>query len=77
MPKRGISTTAIQEGYKTYVIPDDIGGRYSVLTPVGLVPLAIGGFDIRALVKGAMDMEKLTASSIPFKENPHVFMQRP
>ena len=64
--KGALRTTATQEGYKTYVIPDDIGGRYSVLTPVGLVPLAIGGFDIRALVKGAIDMEKITASSAAF-----------
>src|SRR5512133_3206408 len=50
--KGALRTTATQEGYKTYVIPDDVGGRYSVLTPVGLVPLAIAGFDVRALVKG-------------------------
>jgi glucose-6-phosphate isomerase len=68
--KGALRTTAMQEGYKTYVIPDDIGGRYSVLTPVGLVPLAIGGFDIRALVKGAIDMEKISASSTAFENNP-------
>ena len=51
--KRGaLRVSATKEGYKTFVIPDDVGGRYSVLTPVGLVPLAIAGFDIRALVKG-------------------------
>jgi glucose-6-phosphate isomerase len=68
--KGALRTTATQEGYKTYVIPDDVGGRYSVLTPVGLVPLAIAGFDVRALVKGAMDMEKITSSSTSFSENP-------
>jgi len=68
--KGALRTTATREGYKTYVIPDDVGGRYSVLTPVGLVPLAICGFDIRALVKGAVDMEKFTSSSTPFEENP-------
>ncbi len=68
--KGALRTMAIQEGYKTYVIPDDIGGRYSVLTPVGLVPLAIAGTDIRALVKGAIDMEKITSSATPFGENP-------
>ncbi|HLO58240.1 MAG TPA: glucose-6-phosphate isomerase [Bacteroidales bacterium] len=68
--KGALRTTATQEGYKTYVIPDDVGGRYSVLTPVGLVPLALGGVDIRALVKGAADMEKLTASSVEFAKNP-------
>jgi glucose-6-phosphate isomerase len=68
--KGALLTTARREGYKTYVIPDDVGGRYSVLTPVGLLPLAIGGFDIRALVKGAVSMEKLTHSSVPFSQNP-------
>lgn len=68
--KGALRTTAVQEGYKTYVIPDDVGGRYSVLTPVGLVPLAIAGVDIRALVKGASDMEKATESSVAFEKNP-------
>ncbi len=68
--KGALRTSATQEGYKTYVIPDDVGGRYSVLTPVGLVPLAIGGFDIRALIKGAIDMEKSTTSSVAFEKNP-------
>ncbi len=68
--KGALRTTATQEGYKTYIIPDDIGGRYSVLTPVGLVPLALAGFDIRALVKGATDMEKMTSSAVPFEKNP-------
>ena len=57
------------EGYKTFVIPDDIGGRYSVLTPVGLLAIAIAGFDIRALVKGAVDMENATGVNVPFEEN--------
>jgi glucose-6-phosphate isomerase len=65
-----LRVTASQEGYKTFVIPDDVGGRYSVLTPVGLVPLAIAGIDIRALVKGSRDMEKITSSSTPFEQNP-------
>ena len=47
-----------EEGYATYVIPDDVGGRFSVLTPVGLLPIAVAGFDIRALVAGAIEMEK-------------------
>jgi glucose-6-phosphate isomerase len=68
--KGALLTTAKQEGYKTFVIPNDIGGRYSVLTPVGLVPLAITGFDIRALIKGAIDMEKITSSSTSFENNP-------
>jgi len=57
------------EGYKTYVIPDDVGGRYSVLTPVGLLAIAVGGFDIRALVQGAVDMEKATGPEVPFEKN--------
>lgn len=61
---------AEMEGYKTYVIPDDVGGRYSVLTPVGLLAIAVAGFDIRSLVKGAMDMEVLTAPGRPFEDNP-------
>jgi glucose-6-phosphate isomerase len=67
--KGALRTLADKKGYKSYVIPDDVGGRYSVLTPVGLVPLSIGGFDIRQLVKGAREMEKLTHYSIPFEEN--------
>ncbi len=59
--KGALRTLATQEGYKTYVIPDDVGGRFSVLTPVGLLPIAIAGVDIRELVKGAQDMEKITA----------------
>ncbi|MBP5171501.1 MAG: glucose-6-phosphate isomerase [Bacteroidales bacterium] len=56
--KRGaLRTLATQEGYKTYVIPDDVGGRYSVLTPVGLLPIAVAGYDIRQLVAGAVAME--------------------
>lgn len=46
------------EGYKTYVIPDNVGGRFSVLTPVGLLPIAVAGFDIKTLVAGAVEMEK-------------------
>jgi len=64
--KGALRTLADQEGYKTYVIPDDVGGRYSVLTPVGLLPIAVAGVDIRALVKGAQDMEKITSEE---KEN--------
>ncbi len=56
-----LRTLAAQEGYQTFVIPDDVGGRFSVLTPVGLLPIAVAGFDIDAFVKGAVDMEKITA----------------
>ncbi len=49
---------ATQEGYTTYVIPDNVGGRFSVLTPVGLLPIAVEGYDIRQLVAGAVDIEQ-------------------
>ena len=69
--KRGAARTcADKEGYKSFVIPDNVGGRFSVLTPVGLLPIAIAGFDIAALVKGAQDMERQTAVGVPFEENP-------
>lgn len=67
--KGALRTLANTEGYKTYVIPDDVGGRYSVLTPVGLVPIAVAGFDVRALVQGARDMEKASDVNVPFEEN--------
>lgn len=67
--KRGaLRTLSTQEGYKTYVIPDNVGGRYSVLTPVGLLPIAVAGFDIKQFVAGAVAMEKQCAAS--FEENP-------
>ena len=64
-----LRTLATNEGYKTFVIPDDVGGRFSVLTPVGLLPLAVAGIDIRELVKGAVIMENATGQAIPFTEN--------
>lgn len=68
--KGALRTLADREGYKTFIIPDNVGGRFSVLTPVGLVPIAIAGYDIRKLVEGAKDMEKLTGVDVPFDENP-------
>ncbi|MDR1863955.1 MAG: glucose-6-phosphate isomerase [Bacteroidales bacterium] len=68
--KRGaLRTLAAQEGYRTFVIPDDVGGRYSVLTPVGLLPIAIAGFDVRQLIQGAADMQQATAPGVAFEEN--------
>ena len=59
--RRGaLRTLADTEGYDTYVIPDNVGGRFSVLTPVGLLPIAVAGYDIKALVGGAREMEKCT-----------------
>lgn len=65
-----LRTLANREGYKTYVIPDDVGGRYSVLTPVGLLPIAVAGIDIRALVRGAVEMERAVGPDVPFDRNP-------
>ena len=68
--KRGaLRTLADQEGYKTFVIPDNVGGRFSVLTPVGLLPIAVAGISIRDLVAGAVSMEKATDASVPFADN--------
>lgn len=67
--KGALRTLANQEGYKTFVIPDNVGGRFSVLTPVGLLPIAVAGINIRELVQGAVVMEKATADTVPFAEN--------
>ena len=54
--KRGaLKTLSTQEGYRTFVIPDNVGGRFSVLTPVGLLPILVAGFDVRAMLRGAAD----------------------
>ena len=55
--KGALKTLANEEGYKTYIVPDNVGGRYSVLTPVGLLPIAVAGIDIEELVNGALAME--------------------
>ena len=69
--KKGAArTTADKEGYTSFIIPDNVGGRFSVLTPVGLLPIAVAGFDIDKLVQGAADMEVATAPGVPFEENP-------
>ncbi len=62
--KRGaLRQLATEEGYKTFVIEDNVGGRFSVLTPVGLLPIAVAGFDIRALLDGARRMQKATTAA--------------
>ena len=69
--KRGAARTcADKEGYKSFIIPDNVGGRFSVLTPVGLLPIACAGFDIKQLVAGAQDMEKCCGKDVPFEKNP-------
>lgn len=68
--KKGAARTCTdKEGYKSFIIPDNVGGRFSVLTPVGLLPIACAGFDIKALVGGAADMEKATGKEVPFEQN--------
>lgn len=68
--KGALRRMADEEGYRSFVIPDNVGGRFSVLTPVGLLPVAVADFDIRRLVRGAADMQAMTASDIPFSDNP-------
>lgn len=65
-----LKNLADREGYPTYVVPDDVGGRYSVLTPVGLLPIAMAGFDIRQLLRGAADMEAFCRKTTTIAENP-------
>ena len=67
--KRGaLKSLSTQEGYRTFVIEDNVGGRFSVLTPVGILPIVLGGFDIRAMLKGAAEME--AACAVASEENP-------
>ncbi len=67
--KGALRTLADKEGYKTFIIPDNIGGRFSVLTPVGLLPIALAGYDISKLISGALEIEKNTNSKINFENN--------
>lgn len=69
--KKGAARTcADKEGYKSFIIPDNVGGRFSVLTPVGLLPIAVAGFDVKQLVAGAAEMEKACGKDVAFLENP-------
>jgi len=68
--KGALRKMATLEGYKTFIIPDDAGGRFSVLTPVGLLPIAVAGFNIREFIAGAVAMEKLTSPEVPYLKNP-------
>lgn len=61
---------ADEEGYETFVVPDDVGGRYSVLTPVGLLPIAVAGYDIKALLNGAKQMKSYVESDYDIAKNP-------
>ncbi len=69
--KRGaLRELAENEGYMTFAIPDDVGGRYSVLTPVGILPIAIAGFDVYRLLEGARVMQSLTGENVSVEDNP-------
>lgn len=68
--KGALRPLAVKNGYETFDIPDNIGGRYSVLTPVGLLPIAVSGLDIRMLVKGAKAMMEITAKNKDVLSNP-------
>ncbi|NOY38540.1 MAG: glucose-6-phosphate isomerase [Chlorobi bacterium] len=65
--KGALRTLAGREGYQCFVIPDNVGGRYSVLTPVGLIPIALAGLPVEELVAGACEMEE--EASLPFNQN--------
>ncbi|MDR0969677.1 MAG: glucose-6-phosphate isomerase [Lentimicrobiaceae bacterium] len=68
--KGALKQLADAENYKTYVVPDDVGGRYSVLTPVGLLPIAVAGIDIKQLVFGAQKMEAFSRANQQMEANP-------
>ena len=65
-----LKTLSNQEGYRTFVVPDDVGGRFSVLTPVGLLPICVAGYDIRAMLKGAAEAKK--AVTVRSADNPAI-----
>lgn len=68
--KGALRAMADSNGYETFVIPDDVGGRYSVLSPVGLLPVAVAGLDILTLVNGAKSMEMITRHNKNAAGNP-------
>lgn len=68
--KGALHSIAVKEGYPMYVIPDNVGGRFSVLTPVGLLPIAMAGYDIDRLLAGARDMRKVCMEGDGLEENP-------
>lgn len=68
--KGALKQLADSEGYVSYVVPDDVGGRYSVLSPVGLLPIAVAGIDIKSLIAGAVRMEKYSRAASNIHGNP-------
>ena len=67
--KGAVKVEADAEGWETFVIPDDVGGRFTVLTPVGLLPIAVSGADIDRLMEGANDARKEYGATSDLKEN--------
>ena len=68
--KGALKQLATEKGYETFVVPDDVGGRYSVLTPVGLLPIAVAGHNIRNLIAGAREMETFVSKDYSIANNP-------
>ncbi len=68
--KGALRTLAEEEGYETFVIPDDVGGRFSALTPVGLLPIACAGIDIRQFISGTIEMASVTRDNDTSAKNP-------
>ena len=68
--KGALKTLSNQEGYRTFIVPDDVGGRFSVLTPVGLLPICVAGYDVRAMLRGAAEAKK--AVTVRSVDNPAV-----
>ena len=68
--KGALKEVANKEGYDTFIVPDDVGGRYSVLTPVGLLPIATAGFDIDELLRGAREMREHILNESDLEKNP-------
>jgi len=68
--KGALQQMALHEGFKTFIIPDDVGGRFSVLTPVGLLPISAAGFDISQLLLGAKQMAQINLSDFSIERNP-------
>jgi len=71
--KGALHNLAVTNGYETFVVPDDIGGRYSVLTAVGLLPIAAAGIDIREVMKGANDARKAYREHDVFKNDAYLY----
>jgi glucose-6-phosphate isomerase len=68
--KGAVKSLSDKNGYRTFAIPDDVGGRYSILSPVGLLPVAIAGYDIRELLQGAIEMRKACIETPSIIDNP-------